>query len=335
MPVAGERTAPAEVHDDFIREGQHPPVRERSDSAEVLHTFTRKGRTLPVRVREVSGVGGHGHLFVFGEPRDGALVRIHSQCLYGEAMGSDSCDCGPELELALDLIYHERGGVLIYLEQEGRGSGLMAKAQGYAYSQTHRTDTFESYERLGFPHDARVYDSAIDGLRALGFLRSVQLMTNNPRKVHALREAGFRVERVRLYTKPRGAQAAGYLSAKRRHREFGHGLWSPTVWDWLTAAKRLLLTLVGLGAAALVWALLTIWPIDGHAAAVALATVACALLVSLLCHLWSRTGPLSSWAVAVWDEHRAAERLVLAPVRGWRAWMRLAWPWRAHRRDGH
>lgn len=288
-----------------------PAAREPSEPAEVLHRFPRKGRTLPVRVRELSGTGGRGHMFVFGDARDGCLVRIHSQCLYGEAMGSDSCDCGPELDLALDLIYRERAGVLIYLEQEGRGSGLMAKAQGYAYSQTYRTNTFESYERLGFPHDSRDYTSAIDGLRALGFLRSVKLLTNNPRKVVAVRDAGFSVSRVRLYTKPKGPTAAAYLDAKRLQRdEVRHGLWSPHAWGWLTVAKWSLRLLAGLAVALGVWSTISQWQVlDARLLAAALAF---ALAVAFTRLRW-QTRPLSPMLTAYWDKswpnfvHNAAQ----------------------------
>ncbi|NNH69127.1 GTP cyclohydrolase II [Nocardia uniformis] len=277
---------------------------DSSEPTEVVHQFTRKGRTLAVRVRYIPGVSDRGHLFVFGDARDGCLVRIHSQCLYGEAMGSDSCDCGPELELALDLIYRERAGVLIYLEQEGRGSGLMAKAQGYAYSQANRTDTFESYERLGLAPDSRDYGGAIDALCALGFLRSVKLLTNNPRKVIALRDAGFDVSRVRLYTKPKGPAAAAYLDAKRRQRgDIRHGLLSPHAWWWLTAAKWSLRLAGGSAVALSVWSMVQHWQLNAQAMAAALAF---ALSVAVTRLRW-RAGParpLSPWLAATWDRWR-------------------------------
>ncbi|WP_306361849.1 GTP cyclohydrolase [Nocardia sp. CC227C] len=275
---------------------------------EVRHGFTRRGRTLGVRVRRVSGIGDSGYLFVFGDPRDGCLVRIHSQCLYGEAMGSDSCDCGPELSLSLDLIYRERAGVLVYLEQEGRGAGLMAKAAGYAYSQAHRTDTFESYERLGYPHDSRSYDAAIEGLRALGFLRSIKLLTNNPCKVQQVRDAGFRVERIRLYSKPRGPIAAAYLDAKRRRTGFAHGLPASCVWTWLSVAKWCARLGIGCAVAWTVWHVVTRLAVNSDAAAAVMAFVL-ATASTRVRWSWRSSRPISPTVAAVWDTYRAGFRL--------------------------
>ncbi|WP_280356065.1 GTP cyclohydrolase II [Nocardia otitidiscaviarum] len=275
---------------------------------EVRHRFTRRGRTLGVRVFRVSGSGDSGYLFVFGDPGDGCLVRIHSQCLYGEAMGSDSCDCGPELDLALDLIYWERAGVLVYLEQEGRGAGLMVKAAGYAYSQAHRTDTFESYERLGYPHDSRNYDAAIESLHALGFLRSIKLLTNNPCKVQRLRDAGFRVERIRLYSKPRGPVAAAYLDAKRRRTGFAHGLPASRVWMWLTVAKWGARLAIGCAVAWTAWHAATRLTVNSDAAAAVMAFVL-AIASTRVRWSWRSSRPISAAAAARWDTYRAGFRL--------------------------
>ncbi|NEW37777.1 GTP cyclohydrolase II [Nocardia cyriacigeorgica] len=186
------------------------------------HRFTRGGRDIRVRVQEVTGGAEDGHVLVFGEPGNGCLVRVHSRCLYGEALGSQDCDCGPELTKALDEIQNEGAGVLIYLEQEGRGCGLVAKAHGYRESERSGTDTFISYERLGLPADARTYTHAATSLLDLGVTR-VRLLTNNPDKVAALREAGIEVITVPLATTPLSDRAAQYLEAKRQRR--GH--WIP------------------------------------------------------------------------------------------------------------
>ncbi|MFF2550152.1 GTP cyclohydrolase II [Nocardia sp. NPDC058058] len=189
------------------------------------HSLTRKGRELSVRVSELradpeTGAGELlGHILVFGDPDQECLVRIHSRCLYGDALGSQDCDCGPELDLAMDLIQAEGHGVLVYLEQEGRGSGLIVKAMGLRLGAQIGVDTFTSYRMLGHPIDSRSYGHAAQALSGLG-LRSVRLMTNNPDKVAALEEAGFAVVTVPLLTEPRSERARQYMEAKRRFR--GH-----------------------------------------------------------------------------------------------------------------
>ncbi|WP_433754726.1 GTP cyclohydrolase II [Nocardia sp. CA-135398] len=186
---------------------------------DTAHRFTRNGRDLQLRVTEVSGGAEYGYALLYGEVSDGCLVRIHSRCLYGESLGSQDCDCGPELDQALDRIWDEGGGVLIYLEQEGRGSGLIAKALGYRQSERRGIDTFASYESLGLPADSRTYLAAAESLRDLG-LTTVRLLTNNPAKVDQLRSTGLAVTRVPLHTEPLSRRAAEYLEAKRRRR--GH-----------------------------------------------------------------------------------------------------------------
>ncbi|WP_338758939.1 hypothetical protein V7968_28885 [Nocardia vulneris] len=192
-----------------------------SGLAETEHRFTRKESTLPVRVLELDDATERGHLLIFGELTDGCLVRIHSRCLYGETLRSDDCDCGPELDAALDLIQAAGCGVLVYLEQEGRGLGLVAKARGYRHSEQHCTDSFTSYAQLGYPVDARTFEAAARGLAGLG-LRSVTLLTNNPIKIETVRAAGVQVIAAPLITPVRSDRARAYLEAKRLHR--GHTL---------------------------------------------------------------------------------------------------------------
>ncbi|MGW4245953.1 GTP cyclohydrolase [Nocardia sp. NPDC004722] len=182
------------------------------------HSLFRKGRELRVRVEEVCDETGVGHMLIFGEPTDGCLVRIHSSCLYGDALDSDDCDCGPELKLAMEMIQDEDGqGVVIYLEQEGRGEGLAFKAMGLHVGEETGADTFDAYRILGHPEDSRTYDHAAAALAELG-LRSVRLMTNNQDKVHAVENAGLVVEMVPLETKPRSERAALYMAAKAKRR---------------------------------------------------------------------------------------------------------------------
>ncbi len=191
------------------------------------HTFSRGGRDMLLQVHEIGGVTDHGHILVFGRPTENCLVRIHSRCLYGESLGSDDCDCGPELDKTLDLIQDAGAGVLVYLEQEGRGLGLLAKARGYRHSEQSGADTFTSYEALGYPADARTYTAAAESLYKLlvnlGIGR-IQLLTNNPVKAAAVTGTGLAVTVLPLRTTVLSERAGNYLEAKRRHRHH----WIPT-----------------------------------------------------------------------------------------------------------
>ncbi|MFQ6396353.1 GTP cyclohydrolase II [Nocardia sp. KC 131] len=187
--------------------------------SETGHRLTRKGRELCIRVMPISGGDDGGHALVFGQIADGCLVRIHSRCLYGDALQSEDCDCGPELDKSMDLIQDAGCGVLVYLEQEGRGAGLVNKARGLRTSERLGVDTFDSYERLGLSVDMRCYRLAAEALTVLG-LGSVQLLTNNPEKVRAVRDQGITVTVVPLGTRPRSDKARRYLEAKRKRR--GH-----------------------------------------------------------------------------------------------------------------
>lgn len=194
--------------------------------AEPGHRLTRKGRELQVHVVQIPDDIDGGHALVFSEISDGrmritdnCLVRIHSRCLYGDALQSDDCDCGPELDMAMDRIWAQRTGILFYLEQEGRGAGLINKARGLETSERFDLDTFDSYAQLQLIADSRSYKLAADTLVGLG-LTSVRLLTNNPDKVRALETAGLKVSVVPLHTRPRSERARKYLEAKRRRR--GH-----------------------------------------------------------------------------------------------------------------
>jgi GTP cyclohydrolase II len=119
------------------------------------------------------------------------LVRIHSQCLTGEALGSLRCDCAPQLHMALSLISREGAGVLVYEQQEGRGIGLMAKLRAYQL-QDQGLDTVQANERLGLKSDYRDYRLPAEILRFLG-IRQIRLISNNPDKIAAMARAGIRV----------------------------------------------------------------------------------------------------------------------------------------------
>ena len=141
------------------------------------------------------------------------LVRIHSQCLTGDAFHSLRCDCHDQLHLALGLIESEGAGILLYEEQEGRGIGLMAKLRAYELQDKGR-DTVEANLELGFRADYREFELPAEILKALN-IPAVRLITNNPEKVAALEDAGIRVvERVSA-TIPAEPTFERYLETKR------------------------------------------------------------------------------------------------------------------------
>jgi GTP cyclohydrolase II len=124
-------------------------------------------------------------------------VRLHSACFTGDVLGSLKCDCGPQLHAALARIAEEGAGVLLYLNQEGRGIGLANKMRAYSL-QDQGFDTVEANHRLGFEDDERDFRIGADILRRMGF-SSVRLMTNNPAKVAMMESCGLKVvERVPL-----------------------------------------------------------------------------------------------------------------------------------------
>ena len=155
-----------------------------------------------------------------GEINPGAptLVRLHSQCLTGDVFGSERCDCGEQLDAALEMIEQAGSGVLVYMFDEGRGIGLLNKIRAYAL-QDQGHDTVEANHALGFAADMRDYKAGAHILFDLG-VRQVRLMTNNPEKVQALEEYGLTVsERVPIEVPPR-ASNRDYLQTKRT--KFGH-----------------------------------------------------------------------------------------------------------------
>jgi GTP cyclohydrolase II len=145
---------------------------------------------------------------------DGMLTRVHSECLTGDAFGSKHCECGEQLSAALHAIASEGRGVLLYLRgHEGRGIGLLGKLRAMKLQQE-GLDTVEANLALGFPADARDYEVAADILHDLG-VRSVRLLSNNPRKREALLRHGIKVtEQVPLLTPPRPENIT-YLRTKR------------------------------------------------------------------------------------------------------------------------
>ncbi|MDZ7270804.1 MAG: bifunctional 3,4-dihydroxy-2-butanone-4-phosphate synthase/GTP cyclohydrolase II [candidate division KSB1 bacterium] len=163
-----------------------------------------------------SAIDEHHHLAVVkGEvnTEEPVLVRVHSQCLTGDVFGSLRCDCGEQLEKALQAIEKEGRGVLLYMRQEGRGIGLANKLVAYRLQELGR-DTVEANEELGFKADLRDYGIGAQILRDLG-IRKIRLLTNNPRKIIGLTGHGLEVvERVPIEVPPNPVNAA-YLETKR------------------------------------------------------------------------------------------------------------------------
>jgi 3,4-dihydroxy 2-butanone 4-phosphate synthase/GTP cyclohydrolase II len=164
---------------------------------------------------------GSDHVaIVHGEVTDGTLVRVHSECLTGEAFGSLKCECGPQLDAALETIARD-GGVVVYLRgHEGRGIGLVNKLRAYRL-QEQGMDTLDANLALGLPADSRDYGAAVGILRELG-LRSVRLLSNNPEKMRQLTQHGMNVEELVPLLVGVASENEGYLEAKRDR--MGHRL---------------------------------------------------------------------------------------------------------------
>jgi GTP cyclohydrolase II len=149
-----------------------------------------------------------------GTPKNGCLVRIHSECATGDIMGSLRCDCRDQLELSLQMIEDAGEGLLVYIrDHEGRGIGLANKIKAYAL-QDQGMDTVDANVHLGFAPDERTYDVAVCMLKHFG-LKEIRLMTNNPGKIEALKKFGITVsDQVPLWaaTNPHNEK---YLATKR------------------------------------------------------------------------------------------------------------------------
>jgi 3,4-dihydroxy 2-butanone 4-phosphate synthase/GTP cyclohydrolase II len=182
---------------------------------------TAYGEFTAVAFREV--LTGKNHVaLVKGEVegREDVLVRVHSECLTGDVFHSLRCDCGEQLELALRRIAAEERGVLLYMSQEGRGIGLLAKLKAYEL-QENGLDTVEANIQLGFPPDAREYGIGSQILADLG-LTTIRILTNNPRKITGIEGFGLKVvEQVPIEVPP-NLENRLYLEAKRD--KLGHRL---------------------------------------------------------------------------------------------------------------
>jgi GTP cyclohydrolase II len=175
------------------------------------------GWSTPARVVTFDGLtDGREHLALRLGPavRREPLVRVHSECLTGDVLGSARCDCGPQLRESVERIA-DVGGYLLYLRQEGRGIGLYAKLDAYAL-QDDGLDTYEANVALGYGEDERDYTAAAQMLEALGE-RRIALLTNNPDKAGQLSALGIDVARLVPTAVHLSASNARYLAAKMRH----------------------------------------------------------------------------------------------------------------------
>lgn len=207
------RDGPAEIRiaaADVMTFGSGADIRIVS-RAHLPNRFAEKAEI--VAFRADGDTAEHVALIVGDPTGDPPLVRLHSECLTGDALGSLKCDCGPQLAAALEAIATSGWGILLYLRQEGRSIGLVNKLRAYAL-QDQGFDTVDANLRLGFQDDERDFSPAARMLDKLG-QQHVRLLTNNPRKVRALERLGIAVaERVPLKA-GEGDHNRAYLAAKR------------------------------------------------------------------------------------------------------------------------
>jgi 3,4-dihydroxy 2-butanone 4-phosphate synthase/GTP cyclohydrolase II len=175
-----------------------------------------------VRMYRSLSDGKHHLALIRGQPwlTEDPLVRVHSECLTGDAFGSLRCDCGSQLRKALELIAAENNGVLLYLRQEGRGIGLDQKIRAYALQES-GLDTVEANEQLGFEADMRDYSVAAQILNDLN-VRRVRLVTNNPKKISGLEDYGIAIAARIPLVLPGGEHSERYLQTKKT--KMGHML---------------------------------------------------------------------------------------------------------------
>jgi 3,4-dihydroxy 2-butanone 4-phosphate synthase/GTP cyclohydrolase II len=187
---------------------------------EVETTVPTVHGTFLLRAYRDRATGADHIAIVSGEPRDNMLVRLHSECLTGEAMASLKCECGPQLQAAMEQIAQD-GGVVIYLRgHEGRGIGLVNKLRAYRLQEV-GLDTLDANLALGLPADARDYGAAAAIIADMG-VSSVRLLSNNPEKRRQLEQHGISVTELVPLVVGVGAVNTAYLEAKRDR--MGHHL---------------------------------------------------------------------------------------------------------------
>ncbi len=218
---------PTSGKDSHLSNQQHPAAASDMAAAYSLDYIASSKLPTPWAVFQihifVDPATAKEHLLLtLGDVSNGesVLTRVHSECLTGDALFSQRCDCGAQLQTAMQAIAQEGRGALLYLRQEGRGIGLVNKIRAYQL-QDQGADTVEANERLGFPADMRRYDLARPMLDHCG-ITSLRLMTNNPRKVAAMEKIGIKVaERIPLRVN-RNPYNESYLDTKAS--KLGHWL---------------------------------------------------------------------------------------------------------------
>ncbi|MEO7368659.1 MAG: bifunctional 3,4-dihydroxy-2-butanone-4-phosphate synthase/GTP cyclohydrolase II [Gemmatimonadaceae bacterium] len=201
-------------------------VAYRLQSERLVHRVAEARLPTETGVWKVIGyrndVDNHEHIaLVFGDVSnsdDSVLVRMHSKCLTGDVFHSLRCDCGWQLHTAMEKIAAEGRGVVVYLDQEGRGIGLLNKLKAYELQDT-GSDTVEANEQLGFKPDLRNYGIGAQILLDLG-LKKIRPLTNNPRKLIGLEGYGLVVQDRVAISSPQNAENSGYLDTKRE--KLGH-----------------------------------------------------------------------------------------------------------------
>jgi 3,4-dihydroxy 2-butanone 4-phosphate synthase/GTP cyclohydrolase II len=167
--------------------------------------------------------GNYAFAIMKGEfPKNNLLVRVHSACLFGESFGVTSCDCGGQLNKALEIGSKESPFLLVYLPfQEGRGLGLSEKIKEIEVQDNQKVDTVEAAQSLGQPLDVREYQVAAEIIKDINSNQSICLMTNNPRKIKGLQDNGVTIENERrLYIDNPSEECKRYLAAKKN--KMGH-----------------------------------------------------------------------------------------------------------------
>src|SRR4051812_9210277 len=175
-----------------------------------------------IHVFENGGDGEEHVALICGDLDDGedVLTRLHSSCVTGDIFHSARCDCGPQLQAAMQRVSEEGRGIILYLSQEGRGIGLANKIKAYAL-QDQGLDTVEANEMLGFAADGRDYGVGVQILRDLG-VRSMRLLSNNPRKLAGVTGDGLIVSELLPIEMPVSDSTRRYLTTKKE--KLGHQL---------------------------------------------------------------------------------------------------------------
>ena len=220
-PIAAAKTAALMKREGLVAVTADSIIRHDAAASVTLATVARARlplanaeETRVLAFRPASGAREHLALIIGSpEPPGPVLVRLHSECLTGDLLGSLKCDCGDQLRGAIAAIGKAGSGILLYLAQEGRGIGLINKLKAYEL-QDQGFDTIEANQRLGFEADEREFAAAAEMLKYLGFA-SVKLMTNNPDKVAALGRFGIDVVERVAHSFPANPHNEAYLATKK------------------------------------------------------------------------------------------------------------------------